>query len=75
MARNSRDDERPGWRDADDDEPRDWEIEPEEEKEDHHGVLGGTAPLARVVFFAILLLVAVGGALVLIRALARYFGR
>ena len=76
MTHPSENDERPRWRDGDedDDEPREWEIEAEEEKEDHHPVLGGTAPLARVVFFGLVLLVGLGLVLVFIRALGRHFG-
>jgi hypothetical protein len=72
------DGERPRWRewDADDDDggPRDWEIEPEEEKGDRHPVLGGTAPLARVIFLAIVLFVIVGGVIAFIRGTSGWFG-
>ncbi|BET65835.1 hypothetical protein ASA1KI_07530 [Opitutales bacterium ASA1] len=64
------------WRDEDDDEPKDWEeIEPEEEKGDRHPTLGGTAPLARVVFAAILLAVVLGGVLALVRGVGSWLER
>jgi hypothetical protein len=61
------------WRDWDEDgdELRDWEIEPEEEKEDSHSVLDGTAPVAKFVFLAIVLAFVIGGLAALARALAR----
>lgn len=58
--------------DEDDDEPREWEIEPEEEKGDRHPTLSGTAPLARVVFFGLILLVVLGGVLALIRGVGSW---
>jgi hypothetical protein len=66
-------DDEDGWRDWDEDgdEPRDWEIEPEEEKEDAHSVLGGTAPMAKLVFFAIVMAFVIGGLVALARALAK----
>ena len=74
MSRDRNDDEPPRWRDADDDdEPRDWEIEPEEEKEDRRPVLRGTAPLARVVFLAIVIALVLGGLFVLVRLLGEHF--
>ncbi len=64
------------WRpDEDEEEPRDWEVEPEEEKSDAHPTLGGTAPLARVVFVAILFCLLLGGALALVRGLGSWFSR
>jgi len=70
------DDDRPRWQewDEDDDEPREWEVEPEEEKADQNRVLQGTAPLARVVFFAIVLAVIITGLVAVGQALKRYFG-
>lgn len=69
-------DDEPRWRDWDeeDDEPREWEIEPEEEKEDEHHVLGGTAPLAKVVFFAIVLAFVIAALVAFVRALSHHFG-
>lgn len=69
-------DERPQWRDWDEDgdEPREWEIEPEEEKADPHRVLEGTAPLARLVFFAIVLAVVITGLIAVGRALTSHVG-
>lgn len=69
------DEERPRWRDADedDDAPREWEeVEPEEEKGDSRPVLGGTEPVARFLFLVILGCVLVGGVVALIFALGRY---
>ena len=74
---NREDDERPRWRDADedDDEPREWEEgASEEEKENRGGVLGGTAPIARVVFAVILIAIVVGTVLALSGGLRRWFG-
>lgn len=69
------DDEQPRWREWDEEEePREWEIEPEEEKADRHRVLEGTAPLARVVFFAIVLAVVIVGFVTVGQALKRHFG-
>lgn len=71
------DDERPRWRDADDDDdaPRDWEeIEPEEEKPSGGGVLDATAPVARLVFALILIALVVGTALALKKGWERWFG-
>jgi hypothetical protein len=72
---DSHDDERPGWREPDDDEPREWEIEPEEEREDTRPVLGGTAPMARLVFLVILGLVVLGAAAALIESMGAGFFR
>jgi hypothetical protein len=59
----------------DDDEPKDWEeVEPEEEKGNRGGVLGGTAPVAKLVFIAILIAIVVGTALALKDGLTRWFG-
>lgn len=73
----SDDDERPVWRDAhdDDDEPKDWEIEPEEEREDKRPVLGGTEPVARLLFLAILGCVLVGGVIAFVLAVAHWIRR
>jgi hypothetical protein len=58
----------------DEDRP-DWEeVEPEEEKESRGGVLGGTAPLARIVFALILLGLVIGTALALKAGWTRWFG-
>ena len=67
------DDDENRWRDWDEDgdEPREWEIEPEEEKEDTHSVLGGTAPMAKLVFFGIVMAFVIGGLVALARALAK----
>ncbi len=62
------------WRDEDEDELRDWEIEPEEEKEDRNPTLSGTAPLARVVFLGLVLLIVIGGALALVRGIGAWLG-
>lgn len=68
-----KDDDDNRWRDWDEDgdELHDWEIEPEEEKADPHSVLGGTSPVAKVVFFAIVLAFVIGGLAALARALGR----
>jgi hypothetical protein len=59
----------------DDDEPRDWEeIEPEEEKENRGGVLGGAAPVARIVFAVILLAIVLGTVVALKDGWRRWFG-
>ena len=60
------------WRDEDDDEPREWEIEPEEEKEDRNPALSGTAPLARVVFIGLVLLIVIGGVIVFVRGVGQW---
>ncbi|MGH8021193.1 MAG: hypothetical protein ACREIA_23520 [Opitutaceae bacterium] len=62
------------WRDEDD-EPYDREIEPEEEKEDRNPTLSGTAPLARVVFFGLLLLIVIGGVLAFVRGVGDWLAR
>ena len=69
-------DERPRWRDWDEDpdEPRDWEIEPEEEKGDRQPVLGGTAPLARFVFLVIIVTIVLGAAVAFIAGAGGWFG-
>lgn len=65
-----------GWRDWDDDEePRDWEIESEEERSDRNPTLSGTAPLARVVFLGFLGLILLGGVLALIRGLGSWLDK
>jgi hypothetical protein len=78
MNRHDRRDgeERPRWHDPDDDEgPPEWEVEPEEEKEDGHPVLDGTAPIARMVFLCIVALVLLGGAVALIKGVGAGFFR
>ncbi len=77
MARDTRDDdERPRWRDADeDDELRDWEVEPEEEKEDKRPVLGGSEPVARFFFLVILGCVVLGAVIAVILGLGRWLSR
>lgn len=80
MARHHRDDdeddERPRRREADEDEtPRDWEIEPEEEKEDKRPVLSGTEPVGRFLFLVILGCVLLGGAIAFILAVANWIRR
>jgi hypothetical protein len=73
--------ERPRWHDPDDeDDPRaarfeECETESEEEKEDRHPVLGGTLPMARIVFLSIVVLIVLGGAVALIKALGTGFSR
>lgn len=77
MTRPHDDEESSRWRAADDDpdEPREWEeVEPEEEKDSRGGVLGGTAPWARVVFAVILLAIVVTTIIALKDGLARWFG-
>ncbi|HEX9785244.1 MAG TPA: hypothetical protein VGA56_21250 [Opitutaceae bacterium] len=59
----------------DDDEPREWEIEPEEEKADRQPTLGGTAPLARVVFLGLLSFIILGGVLALVRGVGSWLGK
>jgi len=61
--------------DDDPDEPRDWEeVEPEEEKENRGGELGGAGPVARVVFALILIAIVVGTVVALKDGFARWFG-
>lgn len=81
MARRHDDDpseeeERPRWRDADedDDAPRDWEVEPEEEKEDARPVLAGTEPVGRFLFLVIVGCVVLGGVIAFIFAVADWVG-
>lgn len=58
-----------------DDEAPDWEeVDPEGEKEGRGGVLGRTAPLARIVFGVILVVLIVGTVIVLILRGRRWFG-
>ena len=60
---------------SNDDEPRDWEeVEPEKEKANRGGVLGGTAPVARIVFAVILVAIVVTTVLALKSGWARWFG-
>jgi hypothetical protein len=77
MKRDEEDDGRPRWRDADEepDEPRDWEeVESEEEPGSRGGVLGGTAPVAKFVFAAVLIVIVVATVLALKGGLQRWFG-
>lgn len=55
-----------------DDELRDWEIEPEEEKGDRHPALSGTAPLARVVFLALVGAFVLAGVVALINGIGAW---
>jgi hypothetical protein len=59
-----------------DDERPDWEeVEPEQEPPERKGgVLGGTAPLARIVFAVILIALLVTTVLALKGGLQRWFG-
>lgn len=79
MAANTpddRDEPAPRWRDADeDDEPRDWEIEPEQEREDKRPVLSGSEPVARFLFLVILGCIILGGLIAFILALGRWLAR
>jgi len=63
------------WQEDNDGERPDWEeVEPEEEKEDPGGVLGGTAPIARIVFAVILVAIVISTVLALKGGLQRWFG-
>ncbi len=70
------DDERPRWHDADEDDERpDWEdVEDEQEPPEQGGVLGHTAPVARIVFTVVLIAILVVVLLSLKSGLARWFG-
>ena len=58
-----------------DEERPDWEeVESEEEKENRGGVLGGTAPVARIVFAVILIAIVVTTLIALKDGLMRWFG-